>query len=413
MFKLSFVLKQQTPLIHFQHDQEGATLRATEVKPKLDKFIIEQLGKGDYDKGFLEAKKKSWLIGKEEKGALNYQMRIKINDSKEADRYAFFSNPYSRNADPDRESKVRNNLGAEYVGETQYFADNEKLTKNNFDEIKVSVLSTFINVELYSYQTDLIAHLNEHNKQLLKIFFVSNNFGTRQTKGFGCFLPDKIKDEEIVDLLKLNHDVIGVFKKNDNSDFINKIKRIAKDYALLKRGASFGGYKKSKLWEYLCANGNYRWEKRKIKVYLESNNRDLFRSLKHDTPEHRIDDCPSSEDLNRYYYIRALLGLAEQYEFVRKDNTRLKVKIKDQSPDKHAIERYQSPIRYIVTDSAVLMVAHKINPDLTHYTDHNARIERKFDFSIEGAGSFSLSVPSNFDLADFLEKKAEFGKNLK
>ena len=33
-------LKQQTPLIHFQHDQEGATLRATEVKAKLDKFIL-------------------------------------------------------------------------------------------------------------------------------------------------------------------------------------------------------------------------------------------------------------------------------------------------------------------------------------------------------------------------------------
>jgi hypothetical protein len=43
MYKLEFTLKQHTPLIHFQHDQEGATLRATEVKPKLDKFVIEKL----------------------------------------------------------------------------------------------------------------------------------------------------------------------------------------------------------------------------------------------------------------------------------------------------------------------------------------------------------------------------------
>jgi hypothetical protein len=43
MYKLKFTLKQHTPLIHFQHDQAGATLRATEVKPKLDQFIIEKL----------------------------------------------------------------------------------------------------------------------------------------------------------------------------------------------------------------------------------------------------------------------------------------------------------------------------------------------------------------------------------
>ena len=43
MQKLEFTLKQHTPLIHFQHDQAGATLRATEVKPKLDQFLIEEL----------------------------------------------------------------------------------------------------------------------------------------------------------------------------------------------------------------------------------------------------------------------------------------------------------------------------------------------------------------------------------
>ena len=42
MYKLRFILKQHTPLIHFQHDQDGATLRATEVKPKLDRFLIEK-----------------------------------------------------------------------------------------------------------------------------------------------------------------------------------------------------------------------------------------------------------------------------------------------------------------------------------------------------------------------------------
>ena len=69
-FQLEFTLKQHTPLIHF-HDHEGATLRATELKPKLDKFIVEQLG--GWDKV-----DKNWLIGKgkAEHKALDYKVTI-------------------------------------------------------------------------------------------------------------------------------------------------------------------------------------------------------------------------------------------------------------------------------------------------------------------------------------------------
>jgi hypothetical protein len=38
MAKLIVKLEQHTPLIHFQHTQDGATLRATEFKPRFDKF---------------------------------------------------------------------------------------------------------------------------------------------------------------------------------------------------------------------------------------------------------------------------------------------------------------------------------------------------------------------------------------
>jgi len=44
-FKLTFKLKQNTPLIHFHHDQHGATLRATELKPKLDRFLNKKFKK--------------------------------------------------------------------------------------------------------------------------------------------------------------------------------------------------------------------------------------------------------------------------------------------------------------------------------------------------------------------------------
>lgn len=72
-----FTLTQQTPLIHFQHKQIGATLRATEVKPKLDRFLIKCLENAGEELSL------AWLIengkendDKEKSLALNYKIRI-------------------------------------------------------------------------------------------------------------------------------------------------------------------------------------------------------------------------------------------------------------------------------------------------------------------------------------------------
>ena len=76
MNQLVIKLKQHTPLIHFQHDQDGATLRASEVKPKLDKFILTELGKGNYIAGCKQAKESGWLVGKGDHPSLNYKIKI-------------------------------------------------------------------------------------------------------------------------------------------------------------------------------------------------------------------------------------------------------------------------------------------------------------------------------------------------
>ena len=140
MHTLTVKLKQHTPLIHFQHSQQGATLRASEVKPKLDRFILaklgtlEELGDANYDiisdeefqrvadsypegnfddlslreqyleigryiateKGWFHngevsdrckigkyiAAQKGWLVGKGDHPALDYKMRIRSNGIK-------------------------------------------------------------------------------------------------------------------------------------------------------------------------------------------------------------------------------------------------------------------------------------------------------------------------------------------
>ena len=42
MQRLIFELIQHTPIIHFQAKDMGATLRASEVKPKLDRYLMKQ-----------------------------------------------------------------------------------------------------------------------------------------------------------------------------------------------------------------------------------------------------------------------------------------------------------------------------------------------------------------------------------
>ena len=68
-FKVEFTLKQHTPIIHFQSDQVGATLRATELKPKFDRFLINYVFKND------KKQYQEYLIDKD-KNALNYKVKI-------------------------------------------------------------------------------------------------------------------------------------------------------------------------------------------------------------------------------------------------------------------------------------------------------------------------------------------------
>ena len=68
-FKVEFTLKQHTPIIHFQSEQHGATLRATELKPKFDRFLISYVFKNK------KSEYQKYLIDKE-KDALDYKVKI-------------------------------------------------------------------------------------------------------------------------------------------------------------------------------------------------------------------------------------------------------------------------------------------------------------------------------------------------
>lgn len=87
MKPLNFTLRQHTPMLHFQASQEGATLRASDVKPRFDRWLIKEVWKDNFDKccsylvGYSDKfseKERNDFKKKFEGGfrALNYKMRI-------------------------------------------------------------------------------------------------------------------------------------------------------------------------------------------------------------------------------------------------------------------------------------------------------------------------------------------------
>lgn len=71
---INIKLKQHTPMWHFQWDQPGCALRVTELKPKLDKFLIRKLGGRSEvpDNYWVDSQKKS----DENFYALNYKVHL-------------------------------------------------------------------------------------------------------------------------------------------------------------------------------------------------------------------------------------------------------------------------------------------------------------------------------------------------
>jgi len=436
MYKLEFTLKQHTPIIHFQHDQDGATLRATEVKPKLDRFIIEIIKRKSKEIP------KEWLLGEHE--SLNYKMKVLPVKS-----HRIIIANRMMGGKPSQ-SKVLKDNGYDCVEISPYFAQEKEFgqlfqktrhkdhqankwvnvfsTASDFDQ-KVKDLKT---VGLYS-NDQIRLEMTFYNmvlfnlvKESLSVFFTSTNFGTRQSKGFGSFLPINISDQEILSNLRKNPSIRGVFCINNNNNFKEKFKKISQEYLILKRGDSQGTYQKSKIWEYLCSSNKINWEKKAIKIHIKTHDLGLFNQLKYDyrkqvhSTGHFVDQHPKMDD----FYIRALLGLAELYEFSKTNNERIKVKIGDalnynidpQLKSK-SIDRFASPIRYFFSDTSIFLTTSEIPEELIYYSDlSNVKFRRYFRFTIDDMNAnkyFDLPIPDNFNLEDFIEKKMNYGKNLK
>ncbi len=151
-FKKIFTLIQHTPLIHFQADQKGATLRATELKPKFDKFLLSR----DNNLPFKEAANKHKF--------LEYKVKIEQNllGSKKID---------------SRKSLYFGNMGERKSSKKYKKYDNK------------------FKIEFFTFDKKIKTAIEKH----FEAFLANTNFGTRNSKGYGSFyIADKKFETDLI-----------------------------------------------------------------------------------------------------------------------------------------------------------------------------------------------------------------------
>ncbi len=369
VYELKVLLKQQTPYIHFQHQEKGATLRATEVKPKLDKFLINKLGEDKIDK--------TWFVkGDKTKLALDYKMRFSAHGNA---RVSQAGNSMCAAIDGDNykvddvrktyfnESKRQINgmYFANMVADTNWTNDKCKhgaALKAKQEEIKKAYRETVFHVDgvtmtVICFIPKLLEQISKH----IRDFFLVTNFGTRQSKGFGGFTVEKINGETvehtdtiIADALKAEYGAQKCYFFEAGGKALDRIQVV---YSIIKSGMNVCYmtprlYRRSLLFLYFHEDqfniGNEKaWLKQKGMVPL---------------PKGEQKDQKDTKP----YYVRALMGIGDKISFP-KSHPKTEISVLDKrnkgSDDdkKVAIQRYASTMFFKVVDNRVYYVGKRIS----------------------------------------------------
>lgn len=178
MKKIVVQLVQDTPMWHFQGAFDDCCLRATEVKPKLERFLLAKLDKGELSVNGCALTSRddvpsTWWAN-EDKTAFNYKMRISAR-----------SRSIIESQVPDLDRRTGQ----------QKTDRNEKPVFRNlypiyFARVGADETGDMELVRMSGIRVELIVsddRLAECIAPIIPAFFASHSFGARQDKGFGCF----------------------------------------------------------------------------------------------------------------------------------------------------------------------------------------------------------------------------------
>ena len=359
------IITQLTPFISFEAPNNRFLLRASELKPRITKFIKEEFL--NYYDGERKEEFKKLINNKEifpeERGCSYFKLLIESADVKKRYKFKTYIS-----------KKARNN---EKFKKGSYFGDYDAI---EIDEVKIEVVS-------------FLKPLKELVEEAFKYFFVLYNLGARQSKGFGGFVVKGTSKEEFEEILNRKYSLI--FVKNVENEF-DALEVILNDYQVLKSGRN-KPYKKSFLFQYF-ATQNIGWEKKKVKESIENK-----------CPDENIkglDRNVSKREFKEYRFIRALLGLAGNMSFIKEDennNNKRKNKFivniahKKYEGRRVKIEKFTSPILFKIYKDKVYALPNLIPSEI---------FNEPFIFKAKSCDKklCELYTPQEFNLEEFLRE---------
>ena len=412
-YKLTLHLTAQSPIIHFQGSQVGATLRASEVKPKFDRFLFRKLieaelaeDKEEFSKKEIEKIKKKFakLFRDEKHDAFDYKLFVYVEKA-----------PWHSDIDPRNEKRY------------QIFYGNQNRRDNRFERV---ISDPIISIMCFN------AELQQLILKYIEEFFIVTNFGTMQSKGFGSYVISgtDYSDAYISECLRTAYGTRYCYKMEiiedkkssgpyksyeERDDSYDKIfKHIGYFYKIMKSGWNQGGeYCRSYIYQYMHAYHDIPNEK----AWMKHEEIAPSRNDHHSTVDENSRFVCESED---YRYVRAFLGTAGSLRYLHTDDFYTLRKDKKEEMKKGAVtitispkdmiektvllERVPSPVLFKVINGTVYIVAASV-PDAIY--------NKEFLFSNDAEDSKhkkegTIRTPHKkevmFDMDDFMSHYVQF-----
>lgn len=342
-----YKLVQHTPLIHFQHSEPHACLRATEVKPKLDRFLIEQLEKDDR---FGDGRWKKWFVGDGSQQSFDYMMRITPN-SEQVDRTQSIERAIAR-AEHRPPNASFHEIHKNYFGN---MASGNNIQDTIRETFKESLLyKDGLTLTIRCFIPELLTLIDEH----IRGFFMMHNFGTRQRKGFGSFTVDISTEPNA----PKGFDLVGKYCPNA---YYCKLDGNVNADALLDAVWVISAFLRS---GFNRGEGNY--VRGFVFRYFQREENPLANDkafVKQKVLRNVYNEATRGEHLHpygnnvRYRYVRGLLGTNENSRFCRAPNAHTPVyDIYTHSAE--GIERFPSPLLFKPIGKFVFILPQKM-PD--------------------------------------------------
>lgn len=418
-FVFEFKLRQHTPIIHFQHNQPQATLRATEVKPKLDQFLIgrmTQISNNPKEANeVIKQKYPHYLVGgkKAEHVALDYKLVITAPDDI---RITAVGTP---------RLKRKENKKIWEHGFPSFFAN---MGKSTLDERKVfSFTESPIICKLIAlnkYTSDIFN--KESFAVTISSFFLYHNFGTRQSKGFGSFTLIEWRGKEVkYNLAKtlafeLQHTELNQlpfsireftqilaengYQNNSLTDWYAELYKVFEAidlfYRTLRSGINIPNkfYFKSLMFHYAKnLNPPQQWDKKTIRLHFFETHREFEEVLR----RHPIEDDPEGtlhfKAPNPNLIFRDLLGLATEQEWGKYDKAKVTKTVKNGS---HELARFRSPLIFKPIRGSKSWKIYILTVDVPEFY-LNSTVQVNADSP--GAQPIDLHFPNTFSIEKYLK----------